>query len=100
MNLLFAIFLMAIVTYAIRCLPLIFIKEHIDNRFIQSFLYYIPYGILTAMTVPYIFYATGNPVSALAGTLTALVLGWLKKSLITVSLIAVGVAYIIEIMIL
>ncbi len=93
-----AILLMAIVTYLIRSIPLIFIKEHIDNTFIQSFLHYIPFGILTAMTIPYIFYATGHLTSALIGTAVALLLGWMEKSLITVSIVSVVVAYLVEIL--
>ena len=98
MNPLAAILVMAVITYLIRSLPLFFIKEHISNRFLQSFLYYIPYGILSAMTVPYIFYATGHFISAAAGTLTAIVLALMGKSLITVSLIAVFLTYLVEVL--
>ncbi len=96
MNPIAAILLMAVITYFIRSIPLIFIKEHINNVFIQSFLHYIPFGILTAMTIPYIFYATGHLLSALAGTATALLLAWMKKSLITVSMVSVAIAYVVE----
>lgn len=98
MNSLIAIALMAVVTYLIRSIPMALIKEHIDNRFIQSFLHYIPYGILTAMTVPYIFYATTHLVSAIVGTVVAVVLAWFEKSLITVSIVAVAFAYVAELL--
>lgn len=98
MNHLFTILLMAVTTYLLRSIPMAVINEHIKSVFIQSFLYYIPYGILTAMTIPYIFYATGHFTSALVGTLTALILAWFEKSLITVSLLAVIAAYCVELL--
>mgnify|MGYP000281035956 CR=1 FL=1 len=59
-------------TYLIRVIPFIAIKEKINNRFIRSFLYYIPYAVLTAMTIPAIFYATNWWVGAVAGLLVCL----------------------------
>lgn len=53
--------------------------------FLQSFLYYVPYAVLGAMTFPAVFSATGSWFSALAGTLAALVLGWMEKGLLTVA---------------
>ena len=50
---------MAGVTYLIRDLPLVLVRKKIKNRFLQSFLYYIPYTVLSAMTFPAILYATG-----------------------------------------
>lgn len=96
MNNLAAILLMALMTYLIRALPMLLIRKPIQSVFIRSFLHYIPYAILTAMTVPYIFYATTHFSSALAGTFAALVLAWQKKSLITVSFVAVIIAYAVE----
>jgi len=96
MNALLAILLMSVVTYLIRSLPMALIKTHIRNTFIQSFLYYIPYGILTAMTIPYIFYATSHLFSAIVGSLVALVLAWFERSLITVSIVAVIFAFLAE----
>lgn len=98
MNPLLGILLMALVTYLVRALPMLLINQPIKSVFIRSVLHYIPYAILAAMTVPYIFYATGNPLSAILGTTTALILAWLNKSLITVSMVAVFVAYIVELM--
>lgn len=95
-----AIIVMAAVTYLIRVLPLALIDKPIENLYVRSFLHYIPYAILASMTVPYIFYATGHPASALAGTGAALALAWKKRSLITVSLVAVGFAYIAELLLM
>lgn len=76
---------MAGVTYLIRMLPLALVKEKIKNRFLLSFLYYMPYAVLAVMTVPAIFYATGSPISAILGFLVAVVLSYFRKSLLTVA---------------
>ena len=58
---------MAGVTYLIRMIPLALVHKRIENRFVLSFLYYVPYAVLSAMVVPAIFTATDSPVSAVAG---------------------------------
>ena len=77
---------MAGVTYLIRMLPLAAIRGRVRSVFLQSFLYYVPYAVLGAMTFPAGF-------SALAGTLAALVLGWMEKGLLTVAAVACAVAF-------
>ena len=74
------------VTYLIRMLPLVFFDRKIENRFIRSFLHYIPYTVLTAMTFPAIFFSTENFLSALVGTLAALVLAYFKRGLLIVAI--------------
>lgn len=96
MNPIIAILVMALVTYLVRVIPLALIQNRIASPFIKQFLYYLPYAILTAMIVPDIFTSTGHTQSAIAGSICALVLGWLEKSLITVSLGAVAIAYAVE----
>lgn len=59
------LFVMAIVTYLIRAIPLVLVKHKIKNKFFNSFLYYIPYTVLAAMTIPAIFTATGSLISVL-----------------------------------
>lgn len=76
---------MAGVTYLVRMLPLVLVKKQIKNRFILSFLHYIPYAVLSVMTVPAIFYATGSIYSAAVGFAVALVLAYFEKSLTTVA---------------
>jgi branched-subunit amino acid transport protein len=87
---------MAGVTYLIRMLPLVLIKKKITNRFVLSFLHYIPYAVLSVMTVPAIFYATENPLSAAAGFAVALVLAWRGKSLLQVAAAACGAVLLIQ----
>ena len=79
------IFVMAGVTYLIRMLPLTLIQKKITNVYIQSFLYYIPYACLTAMTFPAILYATQSPISGFVGLIIAVFLALKKKSLIVVA---------------
>ena len=90
------IFVMAAVTYLIRMLPLTFFRKQIDNIYIKAFLKYIPYAVLSAMTIPDIFYSTGSIYSALAGLITAIILSWMEKGLLTVSLAACAVVYVVE----
>lgn len=79
---------MAVVTYIIRAIPLVFIKRKIKSEYLCALLGYMPYGVLSAMTFPYIFYSTGNVYTALAGTVVALIASLCKRSLITVALLA------------
>ena len=90
------ILLMAVVTYLIRSLPLTLIRKEIKSTFIKSFLYYVPYATLAAMTFPAILSATDKHVSALAGFCAALLLAFNKKSLLTVAGLACATAFIVE----
>lgn len=76
---------MAGVTYLIRALPLVLIKKKITNTYLLSFLYYVPYAVLSVMTVPACLYATGNMISAAVGLAVALAFGYKKCSLLTVA---------------
>ena len=72
-------------TYLVRMLPLVLMKGRITNRFLLSFLHYIPYAVLSVMTIPAIFSATGSLTSAAAGFAVALLLAWKGRSLLTVA---------------
>ena len=87
---------MAGVTYLIRAVPLTVFRKKIENRFVQSFLYYVPYGCLTAMTVPGIFYATRSPISAAAGAAAAVALAFRGKGLLTVAAGACAAVFLAE----
>ena len=76
------------VTYLIRMLPLVLVKKKITNSFLISFLYYIPYAVLSVMTIPGIFYSTKHTSSAIVGFLAALVPAYKGKSLLTVAITA------------
>lgn len=92
------IFIMAGVTYLIRMLPLTLIQKEIKNRFFRSFLYYVPYATLAAMTFPAILSASSSRWAALAGFLTAVWLAYKEKSLLTVALAACGVVFVWELL--
>ena len=89
---------MAGVTYLIRMLPLTVFQKKIKNRFIRSFLYYIPYAVLGAMTFPAI-YSTGSVYSALAGLAVAMILAFLEKSLLTVALCSCAAVFLAELLV-
>lgn len=94
--LLSGILVMACVTYLPRVIPLLLIKKSIQSRFIQSFLYYIPYTVLAAMTFPAIFSATGHFISGIIGALVSISLAYFGGSLLKVSLIAVMIVYVVN----
>ena len=87
---------MAGVTYLIRMLPLVLVKKKVENGFIRSFLFYVPYAVLGAMTVPAVFYATDSVFSAAAGLGVALVLALCRKGLLTVAVGATMAVYLWE----
>lgn len=83
-------------TYLIRAIPFVAVKRKIENRFIQSFLTYIPYAVLTAMTIPAIFYAPDHIEAAAGGLLTAVLLSLKDKGLLLVAICASATVLIIE----
>ena len=85
---------MAGVTYLIRMLPLAAIRGRIRSRFWQSFLYYVPYAVLGAMTFPAILESTGSLPGALCGLFAAVALGWWGKGLLTVAVAACICAFL------
>ena len=88
---------MALVTYLIRAIPMVLFRKKIQNRWIQSFLYYVPYVVLAAMTFPAVFSSTGSKASAIAGCTIGLVLAFFKRGLLTVAVGAALAAFITQI---
>lgn len=88
-RILISIAIMAGITYLIRVLPISIFRREIKSVFIQSFLYYVPYAVLAALTFPAILYATGNELSSIVGTVAALVLAYFDRGLVIVALGAV-----------
>mgnify|MGYP003246881338 CR=1 FL=1 len=80
-----SMFVMALTTYVIRMLPMAIFRKKINDKRVQSFLYYVPYAVLSAMTFPAIFSSTGSEVSAVVGCVVAIVLAYMKRGLLTVS---------------
>lgn len=90
---------MALVTYLIRMIPFTVFRKKIKSKFVQSLLYYIPYAVLSAMTIPAIFYCTGDVITSVAGTVVAVVLAYFNLPLIIVALSASATAFIAGIII-
>jgi len=92
MSIVIYIAVMAGVTYLVRMIPFTLFRRKIKSRFFRGFLHYIPYAVLSAMTIPAIFYSTGDMPASIVGTLVALVLAYLEKPLIVVALSAAAAA--------
>lgn len=90
------LFLIAGSTYLIRALPLALVKRQIQNPFLRAFLYYIPYAVLSAMTIPAVFYATDHILSAAVGVAVAVLLALKKKSLTLVAALACLAVFLTE----
>ena len=91
-----AVGVMALVTYIPRMIPLTFMRRKITSRFVRSFLYYMPYAVLTAMTLPAILYSTSGMASALVGMGVAVILAYRDKGLLIVALGAVAAVFVTE----
>ena len=84
---------MALASYIPRFIPITFLKKIIKSRYLQSFLYYMPYAVLAALTFPAIFYSTGNIYTATIGTVIALVLSFFKVNMALVAVVCVGAVF-------
>ena len=93
---LLSIAIMAIVTYLVRVSPLTLFRKQIKSKYIRSFLDYTPFAVLGVMTFPDVFTTTGSVYSAIAGTIVALILGYMRKGIVTCSCSAIVVVYLVE----
>lgn len=84
-NIYLYILVMAIVSYIIRALPLTVIRKPITNKYIKSFLFYIPYVTLTVMTFPAIIYATDSNLSGVAALVVGVLLSIFTRNLFVVA---------------
>ena len=90
------IFVMFAVTYLIRVLPLTLIRKPITNRYIRSFLFYVPYVTLAVMTFPDIIQATHTPLAGLLALIAGIALAWSGKSLFAVAVASCIVVFVTE----
>ena len=90
------IFTMALTTYLVRVVPLTVFRKPIKSRFLNSFLHYVPYACLTAMTFPSILTSTATVLSGAAALVVAVILAYRGKSLLTVSLAASAAVMLTE----
>lgn len=95
---LIAVGLMALVTYLPRVLPMAVFRKEIKSTYLKSFLYYVPYAVLAALTFPDIFTSTNSVNSAVFGTLVALFLSFKEKSLVIVAVFSMLAVYLSQIL--
>lgn len=86
---------MFLASYIPRAVPLLFFRKPIQSRFWLSFLYYIPYAVLSALTFPAIFYSTGSTRTAVIGTLAALAMSFYKINLAIVAVICIAIVFFV-----
>lgn len=91
---------MAAVSFLIRVLPLTLIRKKIENRFLNSFLYYVPYVTLAVMTFPAIIHATGSVYSGIAALVIGVVVAWCGFDLFKTALTCCAVVFLLELVIL
>lgn len=96
MNIYIYILAMALTTYLIRVLPMTLFRRPIHSRFVRSFLYYVPYACLSAMTFPAILSSTESVISGAAALVTAVILAFRGKSLIVVALASSAAVFLTE----
>ncbi len=90
------LFLMAFTTYIIRAVPFALVNKKITNRFFKSFLAYVPYTVLAAMTVPAIFTATGSAIASIVAFVVAVIMAYANKGLMKVAFGACFVAFAVQ----
>ncbi len=95
-NIYIYLIIMALVSFAIRVIPLTLLRRQIRNRFIQSFLYYVPYVTLAVMTFPAIVTATQSPISGIAALVVGVIAAWLGAGLFPVAVLCCLTVYVLE----
>lgn len=90
----FAVIIMALVTYIPRALPIAVFRREIKSVRMKSFLNYVPYAVLGALTFPDVFESTGNVATAVCGTIVAFFLAYFKRSLVVVAAGAIATVYL------
>ncbi len=99
-NLIIYLLIMILVTNLLRVLPMILIRKQIKNRFIQSFLYYVPYVTLAVMTVPAIFEATTIPIAGVIALAAGILAAWFGLNLFCVATVCCLCVFIAEFVLL
>ncbi len=95
-NIYIYILIMAAVSYAIRVLPLTLIRKPLENQFLQSFLYYVPYVTLAVMTFPAIIHATQSPIAGALALVIGIAAAWMGAGLLPVAVICCAVVFVTE----
>ena len=90
------ILLMFLISYLMKMVPMVFCKGKIKNKFLNSFLYYIPFAVITSMTIPEVFHSTSSIISASCGVALAVVLVLVGQSLLVIALSSTVIVFIVE----
>ena len=98
-NNLLSILVIALTTNLLRVLPALIFRKPIENRFVRSFLYYVPYVTLAIMTVPAIIETTGSPVAGAVALAAGIIAAWAGLGLFPVALVCCAVVFIMELLI-
>lgn len=93
------ILIMIVTTNAIRVLPILLIRGKIKNRFLKSFLFYVPYVTLAVMTFPAIMDATQSPIAGLVALVAGILAAYFGLGLFPVAMICCGIVFILELFI-
>lgn len=92
------IFVMAGVNYLLRALPITFIQKQIENMFVKSVLYYLPYVTLAVMVVPAIFYVTSNPLCGIVALIATCIVAWFTSNLFISAFTTSGIVLLITVL--
>ena len=87
------------VSFVIRVLPLTLIRRQITNRFLRSFLFYVPYVTLAVMTFPAIVTAAQQPVAGIAALVVGVILAWIGAGLFPVALTCCASVFLVELLV-
>lgn len=99
MNIIICLLIMFIVTYIPRAIPICFIKRKIENNFINSILFYMPYAVLASLTFPAMLYVLDNIIIASIATIISFILAILNQKMIVNIIITVVCAYLLMLII-
>ena len=89
------ILLAIVITNLIRVTPMVLIKGQIHNRFVRSFLYYVPYVTLAVMTFPDMILATPTPWPGIVALLAGIIAAWFRLGLFPVAAICCVIVYLL-----
>ncbi|MBR2901800.1 MAG: AzlD domain-containing protein [Clostridia bacterium] len=92
------VLVMALTTYLVRMLPLTVFRGRLNNRFIRSFLAYVPITCLAVMIFPSIIYSTAHIISGVMALIVAITVSFKSKSLVLVAISASVTVYLVELL--
>ena len=95
-KLIYVAIFVGVVMLLLKLVPLLFFKGKIENKFLKSFLAYVPYAVLTSMTFPEAFYSTSTVIGATIGVIGAIILAYCGQSLVVVTLASAAIVFIAE----